>query len=152
MRLLYATVYTHAHGGMQLYTQETMTCHRRSPRPPPPSVRNLLTVASRCAAVRSACSTSARSPSYTSAWKSCIASSSAPGGGGGSGGGGLVAAATSLVGGDGGYAARQRTAQQPRRQRHVLHHDLLQRESTSEEQSVIKAHKRAGRGRGGART
>ena len=38
-------------------------------------VRNLLTVASRCAAVRSACSTSARSPSYTSAWKSCIARS-----------------------------------------------------------------------------
>ena len=115
-------------------------------------MRNLLTVASRCAAVRSACSTSARSPSYTSAWKSCIASSSAPGGGGGSGGGGLVAAATSLVGGDVGDAARQRTAQQPRHQRHVLHHDLLQRESTSEEQSVIKALKSAGRGRGGART
>ena len=33
---LYATVYTHAHGGMRLYTQDIMTCHRRSPRPPPP--------------------------------------------------------------------------------------------------------------------
>ena len=33
---LYATLYTHAHGGMRLYTQDIMTCHRRSPRPPPP--------------------------------------------------------------------------------------------------------------------